>query len=250
MSRVGFQRGHYDELVRTRRPTRYGLSCGFRERFDPALLDRRPALRRALTALFDRVLPAQIGTMLDLACGTAYYWPLLAPRCERLLGVDISPAMTSTGHASVVERCGLDGRLLCAEATRLPLASGSVDVALSIDALHHVDDLCAVVAEVRRVLGPGGLLVAIEPNVLNPVVFAAHLIPPEERGALWPHHPWAVHAALREAFDEVSSQPVTYVSGLQSARALRFVELVEPLFDRRPLSTVALRRVYKARRRR
>lgn len=250
MSDVDTQRRHYDDLVRHERPTRYGLSCGWRDRFDPALLERRPALRRALEALFERVVPAGAGTVLDLACGTAYYWPLLARRCRRLVGADLSPAMAAAGRRRHVVEGGLPGLVLCAEAGRLPLATGSVDVVLAVDALHHVAALGATLLEVRRVLAPRtGVLVAVEPNVLNPVVLAAHLVPPEERGALRPNHPWAVAAALRGAFEEVSVEPVTYVSGVESARALRLVELVEPLFARPPLSWVALRRVYRARRR-
>jgi SAM-dependent methyltransferase len=236
-------------LVRTRRSTRYGLSCGYGERFEPRLLEQRPALRRALDALFDRVLPHDVETLLDLACGTAYYWPLLAPRCRRLVGVELSPAMASAGRHYLVDEMGLGGCMISAEAGRLPIASESVDVVLAIDALHHVADLRSVVGEVVRVLASGGLFVAVEPNLFNPVVFAAHLIPSEERGALWSGHPWAVKRLLSEVFQGVSVMPVTYVSGLQSPGALRFVQLVEPLFQRRPLSSVALRRVYSARRR-
>lgn len=248
-SRIVSQREHYDSLAKTRRPTRYLLSCGFDDRFDPALLEERPALERALTSLFDRVLPRSIGTMLDLACGTAYYWPLLAARCDRLLGAELSPAMAAAGRAYLVNEQERPGQVVSAEAGRLPFSSGSIDVVLAVDALHHVDELSKVVAEVERLLRPGGLLVAIEPNVFNPVVFAAHLVPSEERGALWPNHPWAVKSALSQTFGEVSVTPVTYVSGLKNQRALRLVELLEPLFHRRPLTSVALRRVYSARRR-
>jgi SAM-dependent methyltransferase len=247
---IDFQRRHYDDLVRHERPTRYGVSCGWHDRFDPALLERRPALRRALEALFDRVVPADAGTVLDLACGTAYYWPLLARRCRRLVGADLSQAMAAAGRRRHVVAGGPPGLVVCAEAGRLPFADGSFDLVLAVDALHHLAGLGETLREVRRVLAPrAGTFVAVEPNVLNPVVLAAHLVPPEERGALRPNHPWAVAAGLRAVFDEVSVEPVTYVSGVESERALRLVELVEPLFSRPPLSWVALRRVYRARRR-
>lgn len=240
------QRQHYDELVRTERPTRYGLSCGYRDRYDPGLLDRRPTLRRVLGRLFDRLLPGSPETVLDLGCGTAYYWPVLAERCDRLLGVDISPAMLARGRRHLIDSRQIPGLLFCSVADRIPLAAASVDVVLAVDALHHVADLDAVLAEVRRILRPGGRFVAVEPNVINPVVLTAHLLPPEERGAVWPNNPWAVKAALEHRFDDVTLEPITYVSGLQNARILRAVELVEPLFRHRPLSYVALRRIYRA----
>jgi SAM-dependent methyltransferase len=248
MSCVELQRRHYDNLVGRQRPTRYGLSCGYRDRFDPALLERRPLLRGALNRVLDRLLPEPVGTLLDLGCGTAYYWPLLRQRCHRLLGVDLSPAMAAAGQSHLARRGQLPGILVCGESTELPCATASVDAVLAIDVLHHVPDLHLVLAEAYRVLRPGGLIVAVEPNVSNPLVFLAHLLPPEERRALWPNHPWAVTGALRHLFEEVHQQRATYVSGVQNKRALRWLQALEPLFELPPLAPVALRRVYRARR--
>jgi malonyl-CoA O-methyltransferase len=49
-------------------------------------------------------------------------------------------------------------RRVCAEATQLPLVDGSVDVIFSSLCLQWVPDLPAALAEFRRVLRPGGLL--------------------------------------------------------------------------------------------
>jgi SAM-dependent methyltransferase len=249
VSRSDRQRRHYDELIRTRRPTRYGLSCGYHDRFDPALLERRPALRRAMERLFDLILPPMVGTLLDIGCGTATYWPLLVGRCHRLLGTDLSPAMVAEGRRHQRARGACLGGLLCCDSARLPLASGSVDLVLSIDTLHHLEELDRVMEEVWRVLRPGGELVAVEPNVINPVVFLAHLIPPEERGAVWPNHPLAQLRAMERRFGEVEVRPVTYVSGLENELALKLVDLVDPLLRVPPFSLISLRRIYRARRR-
>ncbi len=48
------------------------------------------------------------------------------------------------------------------DATRLPLAEDSVDAAIVVDALHHMPDHAAVLAELRRVIRPGGVLVLRE----------------------------------------------------------------------------------------
>lgn len=244
MSSEASQRAHYDELVRRERPTRWGMSCGFRDRYDPALLERRPALRRALGSLFARALPTEVETVLDLGCGTAYYWPLLGPRCRRLLGLELSPEMAGCGQRH--RRASPLGEVLVGEVGRLPVASASVEVVLAVDVLHHLSDLPLALEEVCRVLAPGGRLVAIEPNVCNPMVTLAHLVPPEERGALYPNHPVALRRALRRAFAEVRVAPVTYVSGIESAAALRLVERLVPLFERPPLSLLSLRRLYVA----
>jgi len=197
------------------------------------------------------MVPEKTGSLLDLGCGTAYYWPILAQRCERLIGVDLSPRMVGCGRSHHLHRgeLGASNLLLCSAAREIPLATGSIDTVLAVDALHHVDDLHAVLGEVRRLLRPGGRFVAVEPNVLNPVVFLAHLIPGEERGALSPNHPWAVRRAISAAIGEVTMQSVSYVSGIESERALALVARLEPLFERPPLSAVALRKIYEARRR-
>jgi SAM-dependent methyltransferase len=227
------------------------VSCGYHDRFDPALLRRRPALVCALERLFLRLIPERTGSLLDLGCGTAYYWPILAERCERLIGVDLSPRMVTCGrrHQQRQGQIAAPTMMLCSAAREIPLVTGSIDTVLAVDALHHVDDLDAVLGEVRRLLRPGGRFVAVEPNVLNPVVFLAHLIPGEERGALSPNHPWALRRAIEAALGEVTVQPVSYVSGIESERALALVALLEPLFERPPLSAVALRKIYEARRR-
>lgn len=48
------------------------------------------------------------------------------------------------------------------EGPRLPFADASFDLILAHYVLHHVHDLPVVLAELRRVLRPGGLLVAVE----------------------------------------------------------------------------------------
>jgi SAM-dependent methyltransferase len=238
----GYQRRHYDELVRTRRATRYGLSCGWAARYDPTLLERRPLLRLAWARLLDRIFgDGRVGSLLDLGCGTTYYWSLLGDRCERIVGVDISPSMLGEGRGELGER-------LAAEVGELPFDDEVFDAVLAVDALHHASRLDRALGEARRVLRRGGLFAAVEPNVWNPVVFLAHLMPPEERGALWPNHPLALRRALEGRFESVRVEPVTYVSGIDWEAGLRLVEAMDPLLRRPPLSLISLRRIIRARR--
>ncbi|MGH3154233.1 MAG: class I SAM-dependent methyltransferase, partial [Streptosporangiaceae bacterium] len=51
---------------------------------------------------------------------------------------------------------------LAADARRLPLADRSVDAVLARGVLHHILNLAAVLGEVRRVLQPGGFLIAVD----------------------------------------------------------------------------------------
>lgn len=77
-------------------------------------------------------------------------------RAGRVVGLDLSPGM-------LAHRVALPpGRLAAADAQRLPVADGVVDVVLAAHMLYHVPDIARAVREARRVLRPGGtaLLVA------------------------------------------------------------------------------------------
>ena len=72
----------------------------------------------------------------------------------RVLATDLSPRMVELAAcAGVVAQV--------ADAQRLPFGDGSFDVVAAMWMLYHVPDLDAALAEARRVLRPGGLLVAV-----------------------------------------------------------------------------------------
>jgi 2-polyprenyl-6-hydroxyphenyl methylase/3-demethylubiquinone-9 3-methyltransferase len=88
--------------------------------------------------------------LVDVGCGAG----LLAPHVSgyRHIGVDlVASALRQAGERGVVPVRG--------DAARLPLADGCADVVCAGEILEHVPDLSTVVAEVCRVLRPGGTLV-------------------------------------------------------------------------------------------
>lgn len=93
--------------------------------------------------------------ILDLGCGTGFVARALAQRFRgaRVVGLDLSPAMVEQANArrGRWSRC----RYVCADAERLPLASGSMDLVVSNLALQWCDAATAF-AEIARVLRPGG----------------------------------------------------------------------------------------------
>jgi SAM-dependent methyltransferase len=94
------------------------------------------------------------GTALDAACGTGRYASYLAARGHRVIGVDSSPAMLAHARRRVPGAEFEQGDL-----HELPLPDEHVDIVVCALALVHVPDLKPVIAELARVLRPGGHLV-------------------------------------------------------------------------------------------
>lgn len=100
------------------------------------------------------------GTVVDCPCGAGPALRALRPEAAvRYVAADLSPAMLRRARKRARARGLADVELIEADATDLPLASGSVDLFLSFWGLHCFDDPAAAIAEAARVLKPGGRLV-------------------------------------------------------------------------------------------
>jgi demethylmenaquinone methyltransferase / 2-methoxy-6-polyprenyl-1,4-benzoquinol methylase len=90
----------------------------------------------------------------DLACGTGDLCTALVQAGYRTIGFDFSHGMlaNATTRAPLTE----------ADILRLPLADGSIDGATCGFALRNVTDLRALVAELARVVRPGGRIALLE----------------------------------------------------------------------------------------
>jgi ubiquinone/menaquinone biosynthesis C-methylase UbiE len=94
------------------------------------------------------------GKALDAACGTGRHTRFLAARGHQVIGVDPSPEMLTVARAKVPA-----AEFRAGDFSRLPLDDRSVDVAVCSLALTHVRDLRPAMAELARVVRPGGGLV-------------------------------------------------------------------------------------------
>ncbi|HEV3280558.1 MAG TPA: ubiquinone/menaquinone biosynthesis methyltransferase [Acidimicrobiales bacterium] len=92
--------------------------------------------------------------VLDLACGTGDFLAILGRVGLRSFGIDLSSGMLRANH---IER-----PLIQADATLLPLASGSVDGVTCGYALRNFTTLGAVFDELGRVVRPGGRISLLE----------------------------------------------------------------------------------------
>jgi ubiquinone/menaquinone biosynthesis C-methylase UbiE len=113
--------------------------------------------------------------VLDVGTGTAQI-PIELCRqhpAAQVTGVDLAEHMLRVGRDNV-RRAGLEGRIRLerCDAKRLPQADGSFGAVLSNSIVHHIPQPRAVLAEMVRVLAPGGVL------------FVRDLLRPDDEAAL------------------------------------------------------------------
>lgn len=86
-----------------------------------------------------------------------------APRGATAVVCDINPAMLAVGRRRAAERGFGDGvAWACGDAERLPIRSASADACTIAFGLRNVTRIDAALAEMRRVLRPGGRFLCLE----------------------------------------------------------------------------------------
>jgi ubiquinone/menaquinone biosynthesis C-methylase UbiE len=113
-------------------------------------------------AMLARVGDAPIRAMLDIGTGTGRMLELFAPRYERALGVDLSPAMLAVARTNL-ERAGISrARVRIGDGTNLPVVRDSFDLVVIHQVLHFLDDPGVAIREAAGALAPGGRLLVVD----------------------------------------------------------------------------------------
>lgn len=120
---------------------------------------------RRLQALFAAHFGDRKPALADIGCGVGKMHPLLAPICGPIAGSDpsgdcIAEARVANPGVSYAQSQGHS----------LPWDDAAFDAALAVCVFHHVMPVerAVLVAEMKRIVRPGGLVVIIEHNPWNP----------------------------------------------------------------------------------
>ena len=109
-----------------------------------------------------QLLPAGF-VVADLGCGTGYMAEALLSTAARVICVDRSERMLEEARARLTRRAPhMDLEFRQGRLDALPIADGELDALVCGLVLHHLESLDAAVAEMARVLKPGGSAAVLE----------------------------------------------------------------------------------------
>lgn len=193
-------------------------------------------------------------TVLDLACGTGAVGRHLQQLGRTIIGVDMS-----ANELDEARRRDPSGTFVRGDARRLPIQDSSVDAVVSCYGFAVIRPLPQVVAEIARVLTPGGVVVILTPavNTVRPgdipavsrllsVLRSTPRFPSDERlelPSLFGEH--GIHKVedarqrytytIRSREDAERLLTATYMPGMAAARMTTIIDSLTASARRRPL---------------
>jgi len=112
--------------------------------------------------------------VLDLACGTGDIAFAVAGRGARVVGLDVTHRMVQLARLKAPSGAGV--RFVTADMMALPFRDEEFDVVTTGYGIRNVPDITGAIAEMRRVLKPGGALLSLDFNrPVNPLVRGVYL---------------------------------------------------------------------------
>jgi SAM-dependent methyltransferase len=122
--------------------------------------------RRLIGRCLALAQPRERCSIVDLGCGSGVFTSILCELGHRAIGLDLSHGLTGLGRRTRPEIDFITGDI-----ERLPFADASLDAVLLSGVIHHFPDMRPCAREVARVLRPGGVFMAFDPNRRNPFMW-------------------------------------------------------------------------------
>lgn len=107
------------------------------------------------------VIKEHFHTILDIGCGNGRNLPVLAPFCDKVLGVDRSAKMLQMAE-HLAKKAALCYELFNSDVTLLPFANDTIDAIFINMVLHHVPVPQQAINEAARVLRKNGKIFLID----------------------------------------------------------------------------------------
>ena len=164
---------------------------------------------------------------LDYACGNGANAILAAKAGASLsLGFDISPVSVSNARNEAKLENIENIRFFQADAENTKLPDASIDTILCSGMLHHLD-LSYTFPEMRRILKPGGRILAVEALDINPLIKLYRMRTPKMRTAFEAKHILSLsEVKFGERFFELQEIRYWHVVGYVAGK---FPKLMRPL---------------------
>jgi ubiquinone/menaquinone biosynthesis C-methylase UbiE len=110
---------------------------------------------RVIETIADAIAIDDTQTVLDVGTGSGFIAAGLAPRADRVIAIDNSPAMLDVARDHLAQ-LGIDNvEVREGDLTQPPLNDDSIDAAVANMVLHHAEDPASMLAEMTRVVRPG-----------------------------------------------------------------------------------------------
>jgi ubiquinone/menaquinone biosynthesis C-methylase UbiE len=130
---------------------------GSREYFDAVAKNRYESYAPWLKKLIDGI-DVKGKTVLELGCGLGTDLMSFAKNGADVTGLDLTPKHIELAK-KLFELSGMPAKFILGDAENMEIPAASIDVVYSFGVLHHTPNIEKAVAEIHRVLKPGGLAV-------------------------------------------------------------------------------------------
>lgn len=164
----------------------------------------------AIYRMVDRALAERAisgGRLVDVGCGSAGLWRVLAPRFGSYCGLD---AVRYQGFPIDVEFRQVD-----LDAARWPVARGEADAVTAVETIEHLENPWAFMRLLVDLVRPGGWVVVTTPNQLSVLSLATLIVKRRFSSFQDSHYP-----AHRTALIEVDLRRAAGECGLESVGVL------------------------------
>ncbi len=186
----------------------------YQEQIVPLLINLTMRQRR-LTEYRSRVVPAAEGRVLEIGIGSGLNLPFYSRNVENVIGLDPSPKLLSMARRHPCSQVRTVD-FVEGSAEAIPLDDNSIDTVLTTWTLCSIPNAKRALAEMRRVLKPGGRLLFVEHGLapdLNVRWWQNKLTPAWKRLGGGCHLNRAIKALIEDAGFQVDRLEMGYMRG-------------------------------------